>query len=98
MKESLLINGRGSISSLRTILYGLVYRNNEPYPTPVKRRVQIETRINEKSFSLLDLEIDVPKSEEPKIKLAGSCDNSIKNYGSVDTGLLLSYVRLFHNH
>ena len=88
MKESLLISGRGSISSLSTILYGLVYLNNEPYPTPVKRRVQIESRIDEKPFSLLDLEIDVPKSEEPKIKLAGSCDNSVKNYGSVDAGLI----------
>jgi len=84
---SLLVSGRGRLSSLHTILNGLVYRNEEPYPTPVRRRVQIEPRVDGKLFSALDLDIEIPKSEKPKITLTGSCDNSVKNPDSIDAGM-----------
>ena len=74
------------MASLHTILNGLVYFNKEPYPTPVKRKVRIEAIIEGKHASVIDLDIEVPKSEGPKIRLTGDCDNSIKTYGSVEEG------------
>lgn len=92
-QENIYITGRGTISSLNSILNGLVYYNKEPYPTPVNRKVHFEAWVDEKRLSATDLNIETLKNERPKIKLAGSCDNKVKTRGSVDAG---NYIRVLY--
>ena len=85
-KMSLSITGRGTLASLRKILKSVVYVNKVPYPTPSTRHIHIEGTVDDVMLPLVTVDVEVPKHVGPSIKLAGKCDNSVKTYGSIESG------------
>lgn len=85
-RGKILITGTGSLSSLQKLIGGIVYYNNEPYPTSVGRKIHIEAKIDD-TYYAVGLDVDIPKSDGPKILVSGKCDNVVKVYGALDKGL-----------
>eukprot|EP00795_Rhopilema_esculentum_P007226 gene7226-12909_t len=86
-KMSLSISGRGTLTSLRKILKSVVYVNKVPYPNPATRHIHIEATVDDVMLPRVTVDVEVPKHVGPSIKLAGKCDNSVKTYGSIESGL-----------